>query len=291
MQTLPITILFHEGPIARAYLSSLYHSGYKADEIISLIYTKQPSTKKKIGWWLPKPIRIAYLKKVQELSFNYWPKQIKKEQPIVFKAIIDNLKQVYPMAEAIIGQIIDPKPIKIFSNNVKYVLADNINDRNVERSLEAARNDLILFTGGGILKKNILGIRNKRYLHVHPGYLPDIKGADGLLWSTLIRKKPGASAFFMAEKIDTGNIIDRQEFKSPNFKIPKGSRPNNKTLYRAIFSYYDPLIRAELLLGLIKKFKLDDLPEMKQPSNKGDNYSFMDEPTLERAFELLFPNC
>ena len=55
----------------------------------------------------------------------------------------------------------------------------------------------------------------KNFIHIHPGYLPEVRGADGLLWSIKEYNKIGVSSFIMNHKIDSGEIIFREKSKAP----------------------------------------------------------------------------
>ena len=50
-----------------------------------------------------------------------------------------------------------------------------------------------------------------RLIHVHTGFLPQVRGADVLLWSLLVRGRPGVSAFFMTPGLDDGDVLAARE--------------------------------------------------------------------------------
>ena len=54
---------------------------------------------------------------------------------------------------------------------------------------------------------------NKKFIHIHPGYLPEIKGADGSLWHINKHNNIGISSFFMSKKIDEGLVIAKEKFE------------------------------------------------------------------------------
>lgn len=63
-------------------------------------------------------------------------------------------------------------------------------DLSVDRLLDYLASEpegAILFTGGGILPEQVLMLPQLKFLHVHPGFLPAIRGADCALWSTTVR--------------------------------------------------------------------------------------------------------
>jgi hypothetical protein len=62
----------------------------------------------------------------------------------------------------------------------KYSLVNDHNDRESENILEKSRPDIIVFTGGGMIRKNILSIPNIGILNCHSGILPRFRGMDVL---------------------------------------------------------------------------------------------------------------
>ena len=94
--------------------------------------------------------------------------------------------------------------IKLFTNN------KSINDESSIKIINQCNADVFLNTGKQIYKK-ILDI-NKKFIHIHPGFLPEIKGADGSLWHIKEQSNIGVSSFIMDKKIDEGAIIERENY-------------------------------------------------------------------------------
>ena len=53
MKTLPLAVLVHEGPIARAYLSRMNQAGLRPGAIILMVYSHKTGVKTPVGRWLP----------------------------------------------------------------------------------------------------------------------------------------------------------------------------------------------------------------------------------------------
>lgn len=145
------------------------------------------------------------------------------------------------------------------------------------------------------MPRQLFEIPEIHYLHIHPGHLPEIRGADGLLWSLLVRSKPGASCFYMNPGLDMGDLIFAHDVPKPVFHLPSNIvRPDDQTLYRILFSYCDPLLRATVLMRFIQKmpdFTLSSfasLPAYKQNENEGVTYHFMHPLLRKVALEKLF---
>lgn len=164
-----------------------------------------------------------------------------------------------------------------FAPEVERVYAPGLNDEAVANVLERQPCKTFLFTGGGLLRKRLLAIPGARFIHVHPAIVPDIKGADGLLWSILLRGRPGASCFYMSEGIDTGDVIYKRQFDMPRLQLGQAAFRHDQ-LYAALLAGYDPMLRATTLVEVLKKFgsiALDRLPANPQPVAAGRTYFFM----------------
>jgi hypothetical protein len=72
--------------------------------------------------------------------------------------------------------------------------------------------DLIIFTGGNILRGQLLGTPRLGVLNVHLGLLPEIRGMSSPEWSLLKDVPVGVTVHFMDSGIDTGPVLRRYEF-------------------------------------------------------------------------------
>lgn len=68
----------------------------------------------------------------------------------------------------------------------------------------------------------------KRYVNVHPSFLPDLRGIDPVLGAILFERDAGATCHLMDEGIDTGPIISR-------VKIPFSEDLHASLLYQLSF--------------------------------------------------------
>ena len=131
-------------------------------------------------------------------------------------------------------------------------------------------NTAFLYTDGGIVPKYFFNNHNFKIIHCHPGLLPEIKGSDCLLWSASIRRKLGASCFYMSSNIDEGQVIERIEQDIPNLPtlLPFLGKKMIDYSYYLLNNTIDPHIRAQLLLKVISKYHQTDLrklPSISQP--------------------------
>ncbi len=289
---LPLTVLAHEGPQVRAYLGRMRQAGWKPERILLMVNSCHPATGKRVGRWLPRSLRLSYAEKIQEMTQNHWVRHLQKVHPYLVESMIRELIHISGGAASLIAEMSARFRYEDYAQQVERVLVEDLRDLALVEALSHPGPGAVLFTGGGILRKSLLGLPGIRFLHVHPGYLPFVRGADGLLWSMLVRGRPGASCFYMASGIDTGEIIAAEDLPPLVFDISGRPRPDDLMLYRALFCFYDPLIRAELLVTSILSETKDlcRLPAVPQETlpEEGTTYHFMHPRLRHTALARLF---
>jgi methionyl-tRNA formyltransferase len=131
-------------------------------------------------------------------------------------------------------------------HDIEYYLVDNlnINSKEVIEKVSAISTEYIIYSGPGgtILRTEILSL-GKKFIHVHPGWLPKFRGSTTIYYSMLLESKVGCSVILFAEGIDEGPILYQQEFKIKEKGID--------------FDYVlDPLVRAKTLVEFFQAKKL-----------------------------------
>ncbi len=147
----------------------------------------------------------------------------------------------------------------------KIVNAKDFNDTKVIDALKKLEPEYFIFSGTGILKKEILN--TKRLIHAHPGWLPEFRGSTTFLFSLLAEGNCSATCFVMNEGIDTGDVIIMKKFNPPS---------KNTDLSRI----YDPYIRSIVIIDTVKQLKeKNELKGYKQDPESGETY-FTIHPVL-----------
>ena len=152
-------------------------------------------------------------------------------------------------------------------SNLKYYELDfvDINNSKLIELVKQSKTDIFIFTGGGILKNQILNAGPK-FIHLHPGIVPDYRGSTCFYYSILNENQCGVTAFFMNEKLDTGDIIFQRIFKKPNHIF--------------VDDIYDSNIRSETLIEILQKGLLLNSSYKKQDPSIGETY-FIIHPVLK----------
>ncbi len=91
------------------------------------------------------------------------------------------------------------------------------------------------------------------------GYLPKVRGADGLLWSLKMHNHIGVSSFYMNDKIDSGEIIMREKYNAFKIKDNDILKYSHKEIYNFIYSFIDPLIRSNHLKKILLNYDLNNI--------------------------------
>ena len=278
---IPITVLFYEGPIARAYLETFYSMGLKPAKIIHLIPSVDIVSKQSLGIFLPKAIRKLYAAFVQKKRIHFWPNYIAKTQPELKELLLAKVKKVLNFSVETFHNANSIKSIEKYSQNIAPIMVKGLKDKKLEEYLEKQSDSAILFTGGGKISKNLLKLKHHKFIHIHPGHLPDIRGADCFLWSILVKEQPSASCFYMNSEFDMGNIIFSEWL--PKISLFFGNlNIDPQILYRSIYAFIDPWIRAYALRILISQNnEYTNLASSSQNKEEGFTYHFM-HPKLQK---------
>ena len=108
-----------------------------------------------------------------------------------------------------------------------------------------------------------------KFIHIHPGIVPEYKGSTPIYYSILKEDKCGATAFFMNEEIDSGEIIMQKEFDMP--------LPDEDIDY-----YYDCTMRATLLKDILDIYVTkDEFPKEALLRHVNEEAYFIIHPVLK----------
>lgn len=168
-------------------------------------------------------------------------------------------------------------PVKqtLRENNLTYTEFDfvDINDMKLKEYLRKINLDFIIFTGGGILKEGILSLKTK-FIHMHPGLVPNYRGSTCFYYSILNEDETAVTCFIMDNTLDTGEILSQKKFKKPN--------------HQYLDSIFDPHIRSEALIELLQN-DLKSKERVSQDPNEGETY-YIIHPVLKHIAILKCVN-
>lgn len=94
---------------------------------------------------------------------------------------------------------------------VPFLKVTDLNHPEAERALREVEPDVVVFSGGGLIRDNILSIPRQGILNCHAGILPPYRGMDVVEWALLEAGKTppliGMTCHFMDKGVDTGPIL------------------------------------------------------------------------------------
>ena len=98
-------------------------------------------------------------------------------------------------------------------NNIKLININSLNNFKAVNFLKCNNVDLLVYSGGGILRKKIINDSKYGVINAHSGYLPYFRGMNVVEWSLLYKFIPYTTIHFIDSGIDTGNILIREPLK------------------------------------------------------------------------------
>lgn len=114
----------------------------------------------------------------------------------------------------------EPKPVDTLSQiarryDCRLVTVKDHNDPQSLAFLRALNPDMIVFTGGGLIRKDLLVIPRLGVMNCHSGMLPHYRGMDVVEWAVLEAGRPaaevGLTVHWMDQGVDTGPILLRRK--------------------------------------------------------------------------------
>ena len=119
--------------------------------------------------------------------------------------VLEELLKVAPDAEigVIAGSFLERDPFLAGKNFRVFKTSAEIHDRVSVGDFD------VLVSNGLPFKLRINELPKRRYVNVHPSYLPDLRGIDPVLGAILFARDAGATCHLMDTGFDTGPIISR----------------------------------------------------------------------------------
>jgi methionyl-tRNA formyltransferase len=93
--------------------------------------------------------------------------------------------------------------------NIEFKKVKSLNDKNSLALIRQCDVDLIVYSGGGILRSDFIKSSKHGVLNAHSGPLPYFRGMNCLEWSLLHNVKPEVTVHLIDTGIDTGPILKR----------------------------------------------------------------------------------
>ncbi len=158
------------------------------------------------------------------------------------------------------------------SEKINLLMVKNINSQEAINFVKENNIDFLVYTSGGILRKEIIKAPKNGVLNAHMGDLPSFRGMNVLEWSLFQNHKIGVTLHFIDPGIDTGDILLFKEI--PIKKADTIDSLRNKSRE----------INLELIHEGLKRFKDGTIKRITQKPEDGKQY-FVMHPRLKAIAE------
>ena len=150
------------------------------------------------------------------------------------------------------------------------------NDPWVVEAIREAKLDAVLFTGGGLIRKNLLEASRLGVINCHAGLLPNYRGMDVVEWPILNSKKGikdiGLTLHIMDRGVDTGPILIKKAIE-----VQKGES------FEDIRMHMGPQV-VDLMMEGLRGLRDGKLEAHSQKKEDGRQY-FVMHPRVKEAAE------
>ena len=160
--------------------------------------------------------------------------------------------------------------------DIPYVFVEDkdINSDRMENAIRSTQQKYMIYSGyGGYILKPHLFQLGRKYIHVHAGILPEYRGSTTVYYSYLQDRMFGATAIFLSEGIDEGEIIVCDTFAVPKEAVD-------------IDYIYEPYMRSRVLIKAIKKYLSDGAFISGRQNADGAETYFIIHPVLKHIAML-----
>ena len=94
--------------------------------------------------------------------------------------------------------------------NIPIQVTGNFNRNSAIKKISSWKPDVLISAGSGILRRNIIALPKYGILHIHQGFLPNLRGLNVIPISDIVFKKIGYTIHLIDLGIDTGKILFRE---------------------------------------------------------------------------------
>lgn len=160
---------------------------------------------------------------------------------------------------------------------INIIPTADFNSAEVEQKIASVSPQLAVFTGGGIIRKNIIAQCHKGIINCHMGWLPDYRGMDVVEWPLLLKDFDtlGFTTHLMDDGVDTGPILNRQKVSAKGY-----------TTIRSLRMSYEPLMTKEMVATTLELLN-DTIVPAHQEKEEGKQYFILHENLIQVAQQYL----
>ena len=144
-------------------------------------------------------IKITWRREGLELFQKIWTKILVSHRAVVETPLDQLMKSE--------GISLRPLPQYCAEHGIQYQRLPDLYGQHAAATMLEHDIDLIVFTGGGLIRRELLESTPIGILNCHWGLLPDYRGMDTTIWAEWERRSIGLTLHLMDSGVDTGPII------------------------------------------------------------------------------------
>ena len=224
----------------------------KSLHTIALMHTLQESGHEVVGCLEVKTFQIRRLKSYLK-QYGWKTVKAKFQAHFLQKKNTYLSNEVKPIMSYLESLGIDTYTTHSFCNRAAISLL-RVNSLNAEKCIDFVKDqeiDLLIYAGGGILRKDIIQAPKLGVLNAHSGHLPFFRGMNCIEWSLLAQSTPHTTIHFIDVGIDTGKILYTEPipYHHDLYKMRGAATVHNINLLNKVinnFEYYQNRAQAQL---------------------------------------------
>jgi methionyl-tRNA formyltransferase len=160
--------------------------------------------------------------------------------------------------------------------SIPLVRCGNLHDAAALSALRSWKPDILVYTGGGILRRALLEIPRLGVVNTHAGVLPRYRGMNVVEWALLEGDVPGISVQLIDAGIDTGPVLSVRRVP-----VSAGDRSLNLLRQRVADLTIDEIV------GAVSALASGTATPQAQTAAQGKQYFVMHETLLDIASRRL----
>lgn len=149
------------------------------------------------------------IKRVRDMLLTRGVSGVKKALSKMFKGVESNNAGPNPLQTLKQTQQLQTGSLKVWcaEHGINYHVVKSINDESAVNAITSAHADMLVYGGGGILRKALIESVNGHVINPHAGPLPEIRGMNAIEWATLLGERQTITVHLIDTGIDTGRLI------------------------------------------------------------------------------------
>lgn len=159
----------------------------------------------------------------------------------------------------------------------RIIECDDLNSKDVEEFLREIKPDAVIFTGGGLIRENIIKLSGSGILNCHMGILPEYKGMDVIEWPVINKdfNNIGITVHLIYQGVDTGPILGIKKIDI-----------NESRTFKQLRQKFEPIM-CDFLCDMTCEFLNEKISPKIQDKEIGKQYFIMQHQLIKKAQKIL----